>query len=69
MRDPLNHGKADAPKRPQSVVASIPLKEIANGTQHIRDIYAAYGGAAGMTLNEWLKTEQELKSRAAEQRK
>jgi len=32
-----------------------------------QEIYAAHGGMMGMTLNDWLKAEQELKQELAEQ--
>lgn len=31
--------------------------------QHAHEIYAARGGMTGMTLNDWLKAEQELKQK------
>ena len=35
--------------------------------QHAQEIYAARGGMMGMTLNDWLKAELELKQQLEEQ--
>lgn len=45
-----------------SVVHSAPLpRNYEQIHQHAQEIYAARGGMLGMTLNDWLKAELELK--------
>ena len=44
------------------VVHSAPLpRNYEQIRQHAQEIYAARGGMMGMTLNDWLKAELELK--------